>query len=147
MVSQTSYLLGESTDASISFTISDTLVSQLSSVVVYIPEEYTTASHVVTVSNASVINNSLTLTGITNPTTQTYTPFIFTIYDINNNPIAYSFPNSPNTAFRTLCLIPCRTCSPTNTSLCLTCYPGISWISQVYLQNSSGSCVATCVSG
>jgi hypothetical protein len=126
-ITQSSYILGMASTVNISMTLSAQALLQLSYFLVFIPLEYGASNYSVTVINASLIGSTIVLSGLTNPTTIAYTPFLFTAYNNNNNPIAFSLPNnSSNTyGFRLNCTLPCKDCSG---SACMSCYNSISWI-------------------
>ena len=146
-LSLSTQLLGQASTATLSITVSPQTASQLSTIEVYVPTEFGATSYSTNVGNASFINGQLSISGLTNPTVQTYTPFLFTILNANGDTIAFSSPtNSSKTyGFTLACPLPCRTCSsPTQ---CTDCYTNISWIPQIYFRSSAQTCVTQCVEG
>ena len=97
---------------------------------------------------ASFVGNQLTVTGLTNPTTSAYTPFLFILHS-TAQVIGYSEPSTPSThtyAFSLQCTLPCRTCSGTTTS-CTSCYSGLDWLPYPLLNAQSNTCVGGCAEG
>ncbi len=80
--------------------------------------------------SSSFIGGELSISGLTNPTAQNYTPFLFTILNNNGDTIAFSTPtnSSNNYSFTLACTLPCRTCPSTTLTQCSDCYTAISWI-------------------
>lgn len=144
-ITQSSYVLGQASTVTLSITLSANAQSQFTSITVYIPFQFTAGSYSLSFANSSFTNNSLVIAGLTNPTTLSYNPFLFVVYDQNNHIIAFSTPtSSSNYSFQLKCSNNCKTC---NSTLCLSCYTNIAWISQIYLQNSTGLCVNECIEG
>jgi len=134
----------------LSISLSSKASALASSLRVFIPLEYGVGgygSHSVLLPNSSLVSGTLTLSGLTNPSTKYYSPFLFTVYDGSNNAIAISAPtdSSKTYSFKLSCSLPCQTC--TTATHCLSCYTAISWIPEVYLSTSSNTCVDRCADG
>lgn len=146
-VTLTSQVLGQASTATLSITVSAQTASQLSNINVYVPAEFAASSYISNVASTNFIGGQLSISGLTNPTVQTYTPFLFTILNANGDTIAFSSPtdSAKTYGFKLGCSLPCRTClSPTQ---CIDCYTTISWIPKIYLRSSAKTCVTQCVEG
>lgn len=136
-------VLGQTSTATITISFSATTFSLISSITIYIPFQFTVGAYSQTFSNSSII----TIPSLTNPITQKYTPFLFSAQDSIGNIIAISSPtdNTKKYSFYRDCNLYCRTCN--SSSICIDCYTDISWIDEIYLRNSTKSCVAKCEVG
>jgi hypothetical protein len=112
-VSLSSQILGQASTATLSITVSPQNAPQLNVIRVYVPAEFGATSYTINVGSASFVGGQLTISGLTNPTVQTYTPFLFTMLNGNGDTIAFSSPTDSNKTygFKLACPLPCRTCS------------------------------------
>lgn len=99
-----------------------------------------------TVKITGTFNNSvmgLTLSGFssqsTPPTGTTYTTLAS--FDATDGKIDQSLTDI---IFTLQCSMPCRTCSSSNSSACLSCYSSINITTSIYFHSSSFGCYSTC---
>lgn len=87
---------------------------------------------------------SFTVTGMNAPTAATTDVVIINSFDSNDFKID---ENNSILTFTAACTLPCRTCSATNTSSCLTCYTNTLISTSVYYYGAFRTCYASCPSG
>ena len=151
-LSLSSAVLGVTCNVTLSISLSTKAASQAAYLRIYVPLEFGEGgygSHTIVEPISALVSGQLTLVNLTNPTTQRYSAFMFAVDDAGNRTIAISSPtdNSKTYSFKHGCTLPCRTCAIANSSQCLSCYAGISWIPYSLLSLSSSTCVDKCVDG
>lgn len=104
----------------------------------------TMSSNVIKINSiTSTAQISFTITGITAPKSAPSDYTTVSSYDSGN----YLIDQNTNTIiFSILCTMPCRTCSASNSSSCVTCYTDTSITTSIYLYSTTTQCYSTCPS-
>lgn len=100
------------------------------------------SSHLIRVNGLTSISEiTFTITGIIAPIATSTDYILVSSYDSGGYKID---ENSNKILFTVTCLMPCRTCSFTNTSTCLSCYLNTNISSYNYLYSATNTCYANC---
>lgn len=138
-LNQSSWVMGSQANITIEYAINSQVTENISSVVVQVPNQYSTSSPN-NLFSFPPTGSVLSINDVTNPSRNHSGAFFVMGLSSTNEIIAIS---QGNIEFRTVCTYPCETCS-TDPTDCLSCY---SWQAHsIYFSSAKGQCLDHCPS-